>query len=203
MEDDRLTKKIFLRDHQICKNNWSNEMKKLFTSIGSEAFGSLDIMDLTRIEDKLKSLILEGWRKDILKKPKLRTYSLFKDDILVEDYVRLLKGRRDRSLYAQFRHGILPLKIETGRFQNLDIQERLCEFCSLGEVEDEIHFLCVCTLYSDIRINLYDAIDDLEFSRFHDDRQRFTYLMKFKFKEVSNFISSAWSRRQQKLYRVT
>ena len=41
-----------------------------------------------------------------------------------------------RSLFAQFRAGILPLKIETGRYRNVSLPDRLCTLCDDSEVED-------------------------------------------------------------------
>ena len=40
-----------------------------------------------------------------------------------------------------FRFGILPLRIETGRFVNEALDNRLCRLCNSNAVEDEIHFL--------------------------------------------------------------
>ncbi len=44
---------------------------------------------------------------------------------------------------AQFRIGILPLHIETGRFRDNKINERVCLLCNSGVVENELYFLCV------------------------------------------------------------
>ncbi len=44
---------------------------------------------------------------------------------------------------CQFGIVILPLHIETGRFRDERIDERVCLLCNSGEVENEIHFLCV------------------------------------------------------------
>ena len=60
--------------------------------------------------------------------------------------------RSHRSLLAQLRSGILPLRLETGRFQNirdentghfqkLKVEERVCTLCNLNCIEDEIHFV--------------------------------------------------------------
>ncbi len=51
-------------------------------------------------------------------KSKLRTYVKFKENICTEDYVKHCTPRRKRSLMTQFRIGILPLHIETGRFRD-------------------------------------------------------------------------------------
>ena len=103
-------------------------------------------------------------------------------------------------MYTQFRHGILPLKVETGRFQNISLHDRVCEFCKLNEVEDEIHFLCRCSLYNHLRQCLYQtALIDCP-PNVHGDENIFIYLMKFKYREVSTFIMQAWEIRQQSLY---
>ena len=56
-----------------------------------------------------------------------------------------------RSFIAQLRLGILPLRIETGRFENLKdsltgrfrklkVEVRKCQICNLDDIEDEKHF---------------------------------------------------------------
>ncbi len=46
-------------------------------------------------------------------------YIKFKDDDNVEGYVKYCNTRRKRSLLAQFRKGILPIAIDTGRFKGM------------------------------------------------------------------------------------
>lgn len=48
-------------------------------------------------------------------------------------------------LFLQPKTSILPLTIETGRFQNTPEEDRLCEMCDLNDVESESHFLLYCT----------------------------------------------------------
>ena len=64
---------------------------------------------------------------------------------------------RKRSPLRQFRIGILPVHVETGRFRNLPVDKRTCEICRNGEIEDEKHFLCVCDVYCHFREELYMA----------------------------------------------
>ena len=49
--------------------------------------------------------------------PKLGFFSLFKSCYKSEHYVSSLSNRKRRSLLAQLHLGILPLNIETGRYQ--------------------------------------------------------------------------------------
>ena len=50
--------------------------------------------------------------------------------------------------------GVLPLEIETGRFKNIQPEERYCVLCKQDLVEDEKPFLCTCKLYASIRNEL-------------------------------------------------
>ena len=87
-------------------------------------------------------------------------------------------------MLAQFRMGILPIALETGRFRNLAIADRLCVLCNLQAVEDELHFLCVCSLYNDIRRDMFENLLHLNFDNFnilslHD---KFYHLVKVEWK---------------------
>ena len=54
-----------------------------------------------------------------------------------------------RAAFAKFRCGVAPIRIETGRFENLDVNQRPCLFCNV--VEDEIHVILDCSAYDDLR----------------------------------------------------
>ncbi len=75
----------------------------------------------------------------------------FKDNIYTEKHVQYCSFRKRRSLLAQFRLGILPLLIETGRFRNMIPEERLCFICNRNVIEDEQHFAYVCNEYSQLK----------------------------------------------------
>ena len=52
---------------------------------------------------------------------------------------------------AKLHSGVLPIKIETSRFDNIALEDRVCEVCNLNEIEDELHLNCKCELYNEIR----------------------------------------------------
>ncbi len=58
--------------------------------------------------------------------------------------------RTTRSFIAQFKIGILPLHIETGRFIGTKPEDRICFICKM-ELETEIHFMFNCPLYMHLR----------------------------------------------------
>ena len=87
------------------------------------------------------------WKEIIEKKPKLRTFKLSKR--IVKHYVKWTINRFDRSLFAKFRSGILQLCVESGRFNNIKLEDRICELCDDQKIEDE---------FSDLRTTLFDSV---------------------------------------------
>ena len=63
-------------------------------------------------------------------------------------------SRNNRSAIAKFRCGVAPLRIETGRFERLLVDQRLCFQCN-GLVGDELNAIVVCPLYQDLRDSLF------------------------------------------------
>ena len=138
---------------------------------------------------------------NVLNKPKLRTYCTFKTTYCVEGYLNLDLSRSERSLLAQFRLGILPLRIETGRFRGEALNTRTCRFCDLNEIEDEPHFIFHCSLYNDIRHILLNNVRIAcpEFPTFNDTR-KLNHIMTKHPRLVSKFVSRAFNRRRDILY---
>ena len=67
--------------------------------------------------------------------------------------------------------GVAPIRLETGRFEGLPVESRLCPFCRV--VEDESHVLLKCTLYNDIRNVLFSKATSLfpDFNTLVDDEK--------------------------------
>ena len=103
----------------------------------------------------------QQWQIRCEAKPKLRTYITMKNSLETEKYVRYNLNRKERSYLAQLRLGILPLRIETGRYENLAIDKRTCQLCASGEVENEEHFLLKCEINQELRQQFYDKIKEL------------------------------------------
>jgi hypothetical protein len=86
---------------------------------------------------------------------KLRTYITFKKYFCTEKYVNIVTNRQHRSILAQFRCGVLPLKVETGRFQNIPLEYRLCTLCDQDVLETESHFPLFCNSYAELRYTFF------------------------------------------------
>ena len=139
------------------------------------------------------------WHQEVLNKPKLRTYVTFKSELHVEDYLYYVTNRRSRSLLGQFRMGILPLYVETGRFNNTPLERRLCTCCSLNEIEDEYHFLMICPKYDNLRHNLFSKITDINLNVL-SERDKFAKILKFYQKYLANYIVEAFEIRQKLVF---
>ncbi len=68
--------------------------------------------------------------------------------------------------------------------------------CNLQYVENEEHFICVCTPYSQLRNNLYLTVENAEFLGLSNVK-KLVHLVKHKSKEISIFIEKAWVKRTE------
>ena len=202
MDDNRLTKKVFLWDYSLCNQNWSAELLQVLQKIDLECiFHSTSICNLEHATNELLKIMNEDWKDKLLAKPKLRTYIKFKENYSTEDYVKYNISRRQRSLMAQFRIGILPLHVETGRFRGTPLEQRICFMCNDNEIETEQHFLLECNMYQELRTILYDEVcsQNQEFINL-DNEDKFKCLITNEWRRVCKYVEKAWSCRQNNLY---
>jgi hypothetical protein len=87
---------------------------------------------------------------------KLLTYKLFKSDFCTETYVKQAVLRLHRIVLAKFRCGVAPLRVETSRYEQLEVNQMVCFHC-IDNVEDESHVIWNCPLYDDIRNTLFNS----------------------------------------------
>lgn len=203
MPDDRLTKKIFNHNFNV-ENNWNIKVKEILRELNEEdKYMQKMPCNLNECESKLQPLIESEWKTQSQNKPKLRTYLLFKDKFETSSYLIGMKNRVNRSLYAKFRLGILQLEVESGRFNQTPLEERICKLCNLNAIENELHFLCTCPQYAELRQGLYNYV-----SMVCPEFNVFSTIEKFKFllsndnftKNVITYLSNAWRKRKSILF---
>ena len=143
------------------------------------------------------------WLTKLAEKPKPRTYPTFKEEFGTEKYVEIYMTHAQRSLYAQFRCGILPLSIETGRYTNTSAEERVCTTCSNGDVEDEFHFVLVCEAYREDRNLLFEKLNVEAPNILHMTfPEKFQFLLNNGSLYLPKFISNIWEKCQKVLYKT-
>ena len=182
---------------------WVKRVKSIFLELDLDITSNdISHIPLQTVEEHLGEKDAHQWKISVASKPKLQTYGLFKINFKTELYVSLLIPKCKRSIFCQFRNGILPLAIETGRYRNVPADERLCEICNLNLVEDEIHFLCFCPRYQELRTELYQNVFSLDclFSQY-TDTEKLRILMDDRFVKLTiNFIYGAWQIRQNIMF---
>ena len=115
-------------------------------------------------------------------------------------YVSMNIPKYHRSLLAQFRCGILPIRIETGRYRGEPVSDRLCTLCSQDNVEDEYHFLLHCLKYSSLRTDFFNNIGYVS-SPLMSDLDCIKFLLTNFPRQTAKFINSAYMYRQSLLCR--
>ena len=200
-DDDRLTKKVFMYDYNRCRNNWCSDIQDFFISIEKgNNFQQREAIDIDDANSTLKSKAKDMWSDSVARKPKLRTYIKFKCSFESENYVKYCNNRKDRSLMAQLRLGILPLKLETGRFKNVPVNERLCENCT-DSVEDKEHFLLHCALYRNRREQLFIEAINVNNNFYNiSDQEKIKLLLRDLWKQTCAFVRDAWYIRVNTVY---
>ena len=121
LDNNRLTKRVFNADYRLCNNNWCNDVKAILLKLG---LNDKETMNLRNARNRIKNYYSDVWKADSARVAKLRTYVTFKDNFKVEHYVQLNLNKHERAILAQFRCGILPIRIETGRYVGEQLEMR-------------------------------------------------------------------------------
>ena len=79
----------------------------------------------------------------------MRSYKTFKQNYTVENCCKIILPIRHRAAFSKFRCGVAPIRIETGRYEGLPEEARLCPFCNI--LENEMHVVMNCRVYDDLR----------------------------------------------------
>ena len=166
-----------------------------------DCFTNLTQCDLEKAYQILNKIESDKWNNSRYQKPKLRYYNMFKSDLSQEEYTSFNIPKYKRSIFAQFRAGILPLQVEVGRYRNSPLEDRKCTLCDLDAVEDEFHLLCICPLYQCNRQRLFDSATQMDNSfALLDNLDKFVMLISNMQKQVIIFLDAALNTRRSHLY---
>jgi len=203
MDNTRILYKIFKNDYQKCKKNWSSEIKTIFSELGMlETFINSETCSLEAIDEKLWLINKLHWDTEVSQYRKLRTYVIFKKECKEELYLSLGLTRRERSLLAQYRLGVLPIRLETGRFKGEKEEDRICVLCNNKEIENEFHFLLKCTLYHNERSSFFEKINSRHEGFYNlEDKDKVIVLMTRYVRLTGKFINECFTKRRNTLFK--
>ena len=103
-------------------------------------------------KQRLIDNFVQKWIADIQNNKVMDLYSTFKLNFELEKYLEILPY--DLRIYiSRLRLASHSLRIQTGRYagQRLERNKRVCLICNNNDIEDEYHFVLVCSEYKDIR----------------------------------------------------
>ena len=87
---------------------------------------------------------IQKWKSEVDSSPKSLCYRIFKDsNFEFENYLDILENK-DRILLCRYRTCNHRLPIETGRWTNIDRNERYCQLCNSNKIGDEYHYILEC-----------------------------------------------------------
>ncbi len=173
MDDGRLNKKVFRWSFQAARNrskNWiyrvckESETRRIHDFTHDVDLNTIHIFDINSAKQVLASSFFEQWEHRLFDDHgvtgtnKLRTYRLFKNSYGPEPYILMNLPISHRSAFAKFRSGTAPIRLETGRYEHIPVNERSCFYCLQSNnvvVESEMHVITECPLYDDFRELLY------------------------------------------------
>ena len=142
------------------QSEWLQTVHFLLKYIGMEAImNNTNVLNSDQFQiickKKLKEKFILEW-KDQLKKEnsKLDIYVKIKENFDREPYLKDVNNFQLRKIITKFRCSDHKLEIEKGRHNNIPRESRLCKIC-LTDVENEIHFLCTCPTYNNLRLRYF------------------------------------------------
>ena len=196
MATSRLTRIVFEYDHGFTGRNRYSDIKKILERVNLiSRFNSKSPVNLKDVEDRPFSKYKLEWANKIQSVSKLRTYRQIKTVFGTENYLLSTLSKGEKSYFAQFRCGILPLRVETGRYIGLNANETLC---TSNEIEDELHLLLKCSLYDDLRRTLIaKAVETNDTFLQLSDIRKLVYMVEKHYVYVAKFILN---RRKSCLY---
>ena len=157
-----LYKSLYERyETNMVKSSWIRFVKDILNECGLSyvwQFQHFVKFDENWLNATVKSTLVDqfkqSWHSDIETSSKGFCYRIFKTDFGFEKYIELLNDR-DRNTLCRFRTTNHRFPIETGRWLNIERNERNCTLCNLNKLGDEYHYLLECPFFSnDRRINL-------------------------------------------------
>ena len=154
-------------------------------------------MARTKLLDKCRI----AWGLEAERKPKLRTFVNIHDFNHHKILTKSNLSRYQRSLISQLKLGILPLKIETDRYQGIPENLRYCHLCNTQSVENEFHFLFQCPSLSDVRnSNITGYTADLDSYSSDSDKLRYM-LNEQNIRKTAIFVEKLYQSRQRLIYK--
>ena len=155
LNQDRLPFGAYLCSQNLAERgmvSWAGRVKELLLKQGfGEVWYNQGVEDekkfLRTFSQRLKDCFGQSWHNKLESSDRFFEYKLMKQNFGMEEYICSMKGHL-RDAVLRFRAGVSWIKAHRFRFR--PGTDTSCPFCP-HETEDELHVLCKCTTYNNIR----------------------------------------------------
>lgn len=139
--------------------NWAAQVKSILDVHGLSYVWNqqtdVNNIPFQLIKQRILDTYYQRWYSDINNSPRLQSYCIFKHNFQTEQYLDCIKENKYRVALSRLRTSSHSLLIETGRYENIAREERLCKSCNMRKVETEFHFILVCPKYRELRTKYF------------------------------------------------
>ena len=164
--DSSLVKKLYTLlksdtdvNNNYTGNNWAYQIKSMLQQHGLEFIWNQQFeieMPFNIIKQRIFDIyytLYQRWYSEINNSNRLMSYSIFKHDFVLEKYLNLIIENKYKVALSRFRTSSHDLFVETGRYDNVPRDQRVCKSCNMNRIEDEFRFVLVCPKYRELRKN--------------------------------------------------
>ena len=158
-KENRLIKRIFIASKCDAEtfgkkcSNWVAQTQKVL--IRNRAEHLWDVDDNIDITEECQNAVFKAeedrWIQTLHKQNKLLWYRTHKVELKRELYIDHVSNPHQRKNILRLRAGCYYLRVEYGRYDKVDRENRLCLVCCSDEVETEEHFLLHCRALQPVR----------------------------------------------------
>ena len=216
MDVNRLNYKVYkwADSMKTRTKNWYFRFQKHLQSISCSHFLNNDYSTrhmITTCEKQYLNVFIDNWKNELSRERarrgngqnKLCTYRTYKSSFETETYVKVLMPFAWRSSIAKFRTGVAPLRLETGRYEGLAVNQRTCFNCN-ENVESEQYVLLKCPLYEDLQQTIFNQTFNINtgfYSLSDEEKLIFLFTSKDMIKTVAKTCKDVLDRRRRFLYK--
>ena len=205
MNEDRIPLKVYKMQMYYDNCGYTTYASYIRNILFSHGFGyvwmSQTVGDKVYFINAFKSvavnMFFQSWTSILDNSSRYSTYRKFKSLLEPEKYLSCIVDKRFRKILIKFRCGLLRLKHNEGRWQNINVNERICPLCNL-DIEDEYHFLFICTVYEELRIKYIPPVY-YQNPNYHKMKCLLTADNENLLRKVSSYVYHAFNLREAKL----
>ena len=143
------------------KNSFYSSVMKIneYYNFNHFNYSSLNDCKIKQYINIMKQKYISHWNQTLQNSQKPSFYKTIKNNYSPSTYLDLTRKDPLRKTLVKLRISCHKLRIETGRYDNIPRNERICNFCNCNKIEDETHFLLDCPAYSQVRGIFFSKIE--------------------------------------------